>query len=49
MLWSGTEDLRKKAENELIECMKKAMSSSYRLLEDDYMHPLLDSSSKKIG
>jgi hypothetical protein len=49
MLWSGTEDLRKKAENELIECMKKTMSSSYGLSEEDYMHPLLDSSSKKFG
>ncbi len=42
MLWSGTEDLWKKAENESTEYMKKTMSSSYGLLEEEYMHPLLD-------
>jgi hypothetical protein len=48
MLWSGTEHLRKKAEKELIEYMKKTMSSSYGLFEEDYMHPLQDSSSKNL-
>ena len=48
MLWSGTKDLRKKAEQELVEYLKKTMSSSYGLFEEDYMHPLQESSSKNL-
>ncbi len=38
LLWSDSEDVRKLAKEELIRYMSKAMSSSYELVEEDFLH-----------
>ena len=38
LLWSDSENVRKLAKEELIRYMSKAMSSSYELVEEDFLH-----------
>jgi hypothetical protein len=38
LLWSNCEKVREDAQKELVEYLKKTLSSSYDLVEDDFIH-----------
>jgi hypothetical protein len=38
LLWSNCEKVREKAQKELVEFLKKTMSSTYDLVEEDFIH-----------
>jgi hypothetical protein len=44
-LWSSCEKVRKEAEKELVEFLKKTMSSTYDLVEEDFIHEIRISTS----
>ncbi len=38
LLWSNCEKVREEAQKELVEFLKKTMSSTYDLVEEDFIH-----------
>ncbi len=45
LLWSNCEKVREEAQKELVEFLKKTMSSTYDLVEEDFIHETLLSTS----
>jgi hypothetical protein len=40
LLWSNCEKVREESQKELVEFLKKTMSSTYDLVEEDFIHEI---------